>query len=173
MMRAFLERAAGWLHRRAENILAAMLAVMFVAFIAQIVFRYVLNFPIGWSSELSIITWLWGVLWGAAFVVKESEEIRFDLIHASVPPRARRVMDFITGVAIVVLYAAALGATFDYVSFMKVQKTAYLKIRFDWLFSIYLFFAVAIVTRYAWILWQLLRGRDPAPPDSITVSSGL
>src|SRR5438876_8176416 len=104
---------------------------MFVAFILQIVFRYFFNFPIGWTSELSIITWLWGVLWGAAFVVKESEEIRFDLIYASIRPRTRRVMGIITGVAIVVLYAASLRATFDYVSFMKVQKTAYLKIRFD------------------------------------------
>ena len=150
-----------------------MLAVMFVAFIVQIVFRYVLNFPMGWSSELSIITWLWGVLWGAAFVVKESEEIRFDLVYAAVRPRTRRVMGIITGVAIVMLYAASLPATFDYVSFMKVQKTAYLKIRFDWLFSIYLLFAIAIITRYGWILWHLLRGKDPKPPDSNTVSSGL
>ena len=172
-MHPFVHKAGSWLRHRAENFLAAMLAVMFLAFILQIVFRYVLNFPIGWSSELSIITWLWGVLWGAAFVVKESEEIRFDLIYASVRPRTRRVMGIMTGVAIVVLYAASLGATFDYVSFMKVQKTAYLKIRFDWLFSIYLLFAVAIITRYAWILWHLLRGKDPEPPDSTTVSSGL
>jgi len=169
----FLQKAGSWLRRRAENFLAAMLAAMFVAFIVQIVFRYVLNFPMGWSSELSIITWLWGVLFGAAFVVKESEEIRFDLIYASVRPRTRRVMGIITGVAIVVLYAASLPATYDYVSFMKVQKTAYLKIRFDWLFSIYLLFAVAIIARYGWILWHLLRGKDPEPPDSTTVSSGL
>ena len=59
---------------------------MFVAFIVQIVFRYLFNFPIGWTSELTVITWLWLVLWGAAFVVKESEEIRFDLIYAAVGP---------------------------------------------------------------------------------------
>ena len=32
----------------------------------------------------------------------------------------------------------------DYVTFMKVEKTAYLKIRFDWLFSIYVVFVVAV-----------------------------
>ena len=32
---------------------------------------------------------------------------------------------------------------------MKVEKTAYLKIRFDWLFSIYVVFAVAVLVRYA------------------------
>ena len=80
------ESGAGWLRRRAENVLAALLAVMFVAFIVQIVFRYLLNFPIGWTSELTVIAWLWLVLWGAAFVVKESEEIRFDLIYGAVGP---------------------------------------------------------------------------------------
>ena len=53
---------------------------MFVAFILQIVFRYFLNFPVGWTSELTVVLWLWLVLWGAAFVVKEREEIRFDLL---------------------------------------------------------------------------------------------
>ena len=168
-----VRKAGQWLHRRAENIAAAMLAVMFVAFIVQIVFRYVLNFPIGWSSELSIIMWLWGVLWGAAFVVKESEEVRFDLIYGAVKARARRTMGIITAIAIVILYVVSIKATFDYVTFMKVQKTAYLKIRFDWLFSIYLLFVVAVTIRYLWILWHLIRGKEPAPPDSNAVSSGL
>ena len=44
--------------------------------------------------------------------------------------------------------------TLDYVTFMKVEKTAYLKIRFDRLYSIYILFAVAIIVRYAWILWR-------------------
>jgi TRAP-type C4-dicarboxylate transport system permease small subunit len=167
-------RALGaWLHRRAENIAAGLLAVMFVAFMVQIVFRYVFNFPIGWTSELSVITWLWLVLWGAAFVVKESEEIRFDLIYGSAGRRTRLVMGIIIGISIVVLYAASLPATISYVSFMKVEKTSYLKIRFDYLYSIYVLFAVAVIVRYLWILSHLLRGKGPEALDSTTVSSGL
>ncbi|MND05168.1 hypothetical protein D3C83_258010 [compost metagenome] len=56
---------------------------------------------------------------------------------------------------------------------MKVEKTAYLKIRFDWLFSIYLVFALAIIARYLWLLSQLLRGREADPADSAQASSGL
>ena len=162
-----------WLRRRAENIAAGLLAAMFVAFILQIVFRYFFNFPIGWTSELSVITWLWLVLWGAAFVVKESEEIRFDLVYGAVGPRTRRVMGVITGLSIVILYAASLPATVKYVSFMKVEKTSYLKIPFDWLFSIYAIFLVAVIIRYLWILSHLLRGKDPEPLDVTKVSSGL
>jgi TRAP-type C4-dicarboxylate transport system permease small subunit len=175
MMRPLLCRVGYWLRRRAENVLAAMLAVMFVAFLVQIVFRYLLNFPIGWSSELTVVMWLWGVLWGAAFVVKEREEIRFDIIYGSVSPRARRTMGIVTGIAILVLYAMSFKPSLDYVTFMKVEKTAYLKIRFDRLYSIYVLFAAAIIVRYVWILWTLLRGTERITPesDSVSVSSGL
>jgi TRAP-type C4-dicarboxylate transport system permease small subunit len=36
-----------------------MLGVMFVAFLLQIVFRYVLNWPTGWTNELSTVLWIW------------------------------------------------------------------------------------------------------------------
>ena len=72
-------------------------------FIIQIVFRYLLNFPIGWTSELSSITWIWLVLWGAAFVVREDEEIRFDILYGSVRRRYAGGMVIVVAVALVVL----------------------------------------------------------------------
>jgi TRAP-type C4-dicarboxylate transport system permease small subunit len=161
------------LYRFAEFVAAMLLAAMFLAFIVQIVFRYLFNFPIGWTSELTVITWLWLVLWGAAFVVTEAEEIRFDLIYGAVGNRARRVMAIITAVAILALYGMSLPAVVDYVTFMKVQSTAYLDIRFDWLFSIYVIFVVAVLVRYAWILWWALRGRAPEAFDPTKASSGV
>jgi TRAP-type C4-dicarboxylate transport system permease small subunit len=167
-------RAVGaWLRRRAENVAAAMIGVMFVAFIIQIVFRYLFNFPIGWTSELTVIMWLWLVLWGAAFVVRESDEIRFDLLSGAMGKRTRIAMGIITAVALVVLYAASFPATWKYVTFMKVERTAYLGIRFDWLFSIYLAFAAAVIVRYLWILSHLLRGEEPEQVDLTKSSSGL
>jgi C4-dicarboxylate transporter, DctQ subunit len=113
------------------------------------------------------------VLWGAAFVVKESEEIRFDLISASVGRRLRIALGIVAALATLILYGASLPAAWSYVTFMKVESTAYLKIRFDWLFSIYLLFAVAVIVRYLWILWRLLRGREVDEADPSKVSSGL
>ena len=168
-----MRKAGAWLRRRAENVAAAMLAVMFAAFVIQIVFRYFFNFPIGWTSELTVVMWLWLVLWGAAFVVKESEEIRFDLIAGAVGRRARIAMGIITAVALIVLYGASLKASWAYVTFMQVEKSSYLKIRMDWLFSIYVVFLVAVIVRYLWLLSQLARGKDPEAPDSTKAASGL
>jgi len=168
-----MREAGAWLRRRAENVAAAMLAVMFAAFIIQIAFRYLFNFPIGWTSELTVVMWLWLVLWGSAFVLGEKEEIRFDLVYSAVGRRVRIAMAIVFSVSIVLLYGASLPASYAYVSFMKVEKSSYLKIRMDWLYSIYLIFLVAVILRYLWLLWQLLRGRDPEAADVTKVSSGL
>ena len=156
-----------------RELLAAMLALMFAAFILQIIFRYLLNLPIGWTNEISVILWIWLVLWGAAFVIREEEEIRFDLIYASVGPDARRIMFLIAAAALIILYAISFPATLSYVVFMKVESTAYLNIRFDLLFSIYLVFIVAVIVRYLWLGWQAMFGKAPQEFDPTKAGSGV
>lgn len=168
-----LKTLGGWLYRRAENILAGMLALMFAAFILQIVFRYLLNLPIGWSNELSVILWIWLVLFGAAFVVREEEEIRFDLIYSAVGPTARRVMFLVSAAALIVLYGISFPAVWDYVSFMKVERSAYLKVRFDWLYSVYVVFVIAVIARYLWLSWQAMFGKAPEEFDPTKAGSGV
>jgi TRAP-type C4-dicarboxylate transport system permease small subunit len=148
-------RAGAWLRRRAENVLALMLGAMFVAFLLQIVFRYFLNWPTGWTSELTVVMWLWMVLWGAVFVLRDDEEIRFDLLLASASRRRLRVMGALSALAIIVLYVLSLKGSWDYVTFMKVERSSYLKIRMDHLYSIYLIFLVAAIARFAWGTWRL------------------
>jgi TRAP-type C4-dicarboxylate transport system permease small subunit len=168
-----LSRLGGWLYRRAENVIAALLGVMFLAFIATIVGRYFFNYPTGPMSELTVVAWLWMVLWGAAFVLKESEEIRFDLLYSAVGPRVRRSMAIVARAALLVLYGASLVGAYKYVAFMKVERTDYLHIRLDVLYSIYVVFLVAILIRYAVLLWRELRGKEEMAADPTKVSSGL
>ena len=161
-----LTSLGGWLHRRAENVAVLMLAVMFVAFIVQVAFRYLLNLPVGWASELTLVMWLWLVLWGAGLVLPEREEIRFDVIWGAAGPRARRWMQLVASAVLLILYGASLPAAWDFVSFMSIQKTSYLRIRYDHLFMVFMIFAVAVLARYAWLFVQALRGRaEPGGPN--------
>jgi len=167
-------RALGaWSYRRAENLLALMLAAMFVAFMIQIVFRYLANLPIGWTQELTVLLWIWLVLFGAAFVTRETEEVRFDIFYANARSRTRRGMCLITGVSLIGLYAVSLPAVVDYITFMKVEASAYLKIRFDWLYAIYIVFAVAAIVRYIWLCTQAVWGKAPEPYDPTKAGSGV
>jgi alpha-D-ribose 1-methylphosphonate 5-triphosphate synthase subunit PhnL len=56
---------------------------------------------------------------------------------------------------------------------MKVESSSYLKIRLDYLYSVYLVFAGAIVVRYAWSIVSLLRGEQREETDITKASSGL
>jgi C4-dicarboxylate transporter DctQ subunit len=149
-----------WLRRRAENVIVALIAVMFVSFLLQIAFRYLLNQPLGWTDEVTVLCWVWLVLWGAAFILSDKDEIRFDIVYGLVGTRTRRTFTLISSVALVVLFAISLPASFKYVLFMKREKSAYLGMRFDYLYSIYVIFAVACIVRHARIAWNALRGRE-------------
>lgn len=172
-MRPIFLRAMEWLERRAENIAALLLLTMFVAFLLQILFRYALGLPTGWSHELTVTTWLWLILFGSTFVVKEETAIRLDLIYSASPASVRRLMTVVSSAVLVFLFAISLPAILDFVLFMKVQRTAYLRIRFDWLFSIYIVFAVGMMVRYLWLGAYAIWGPAPRKTDLTQGVSGV
>lgn len=173
-MNAWLNAAAEFIRRGAEAIVALLLGAMFVAFIIQIVFRYVFNFPIGWSSELSVVTWLYMVLIGSALWLRESETIRFDLVSNTLGSCGRRLVAGVVSLAAVLLYGMSFPAAWKYVTFMKVESTDFMKIRLDVLYSVFLVFAAATIVRYLWRFWESVRGRDlDQDHDPTQVSSGL
>src|ERR1700674_3212574 len=159
---------ARWLRRRAENVAALLLLAMFLCFILQIVTRYVFNYPLGWTDEASVLCWIWCTLWGAAFILREKDEVRFDIIYSSASEKTRCIFTVITGIAAIVLFGIALPAVIAYVTFLKVERSAYLGIRLDYLYSIYVVFSVGVIVRYAALTWRAIRGQ---PPD-IEIGSG-
>jgi TRAP-type C4-dicarboxylate transport system permease small subunit len=162
---------ARWLRRRAENISAFFLVAMFLSFMLQIIARYVFNYPLGWTDEVSVLAWIWCTLWGAAFVLRERDEVRFDVIYSAVSERTRCVFTVITGIATIVLFAIALPAVIAYVTFLKVERSAYLGVRLDYLYSVYVVFSVAVIVRYTALTWSALRGK--APDTSLGSGSAL
>lgn len=165
-----LGRVMASLHRFAEAVAALLLAVIFVAFLVQIVMRYAFNAPVGWTAELSLAAWLWLVLWGAAFVLKDDEEIRIDLLTARASQRTRRVVGVVVALAIIVLFGMSLPGAWSYVTFMKVEKSSYLGVRMDITYSIYIVFVVAVILR---AMRQLIRGPARGSSDMPSSSSAL
>ena len=167
------DRVLGALHRCAEAVAAALLAVIFAAFIVQIVLRYVFNWPVGWTTELSLAAWLWLVLWGAAFVLKDDEEIRIDLVVDRMGPTGRRMVAAFAALSILLLFGMSLRPAYEYVAFMKVEKSSYLGVRMDITYSIYLVFVVAVLLRALRTLVRAIRGTLPLPRAPGATSSAL
>ena len=155
-----------WLRERAENVAVALIATMFICFLLQIAFRYLLNRPLGWTEEVTVLCWVWVVLWCAAFVLSDDEEVRFDIVYNVVPRRVRRAFTVVSSIALIVLLLISLPATWRYVIFMKREHSAFLHMRFDFLYSIYLIFAVACIVRHGQLVWRGLFGRQATEPDA-------
>ena len=147
-----------WLGRRAENILALLLFSMFVTFSLQIIFRYFLSLPVGWTVEWVTIAWLWGILFGFAFVVRETDIIRLDVVYTSLPRGARRVMDVLTGLTIAGIFLYTLPASWDYIDFMMRERTAYIRVPYFWVFIIYIPFALSVIVRGLLTAWAGIAG---------------
>ena len=156
-----------WLRGRAENVAVMLIGTMFICFLLQIGFRYLLNQPLGWTEEVTVLCWVWVVLWTAAFILADHEEIRFDIIYGEVPESARRVFTVITGIALILLLAISLPATWRYVAFMKREHSAYLHIRFDVLYSIYMMFSIACIVRHVRLVWDAIRGAKLPDSDPV------
>jgi TRAP-type C4-dicarboxylate transport system permease small subunit len=140
-----------------NNVAVALMATMFVCFLLQIFFRYVLDRPLGWTEEVTVLCWVWVVLWSAAFLVSDAEEVRFDIIYSAVPRGARRAFVVVSSVALIVLLVMSIPATWRYITFMKREHSAYLHMRFDILYSIYLLFLAAIIFKHLRLVVLALR----------------
>lgn len=145
------------LRRFGELITALLFVAMFAAFLLQVFTRYVLNDPITWTQEFVLIVYIWIVFWCAAFLLHEREHIAFDMVYVSLPPGPRRILAVILTALIAVAFASALPGTVDYISFMRIERSPVLGIRFDVLYSIFAVFVLATVLTAVLRLWRLLR----------------
>ena len=149
-----------------NHVAVLLIATMFVSFLLQIFSRYVLNRPLGWTEEVDVLCWLWVVLWCAAFLLSDAEEVRFDIVYTAVPGLVRRAFTVISSIALVVLLAMSIPATWRYIAFMKREHSAYLHMRFDFLYSIYLVFVVVVIVKHIRLTWFAIRGAPQADLDA-------
>jgi TRAP-type C4-dicarboxylate transport system permease small subunit len=145
--------------RFADLVGAALFAAMFGAFLVQVFMRYVLNRPLGWSDEVSVILYVWGIFWAGAFMTADRDHVAFDLLYAELGGRAKRMVAVAGTLVVAGLFAAALPATADYVRFMGRERTAVLGIRFDLVFGCFLVFLAAVAARAVARLVRLLGAR--------------
>lgn len=147
-----------WLHARSKDVGVVLLAAMFLTFVVQVFMRYVVGNPLGWTLEACLLLYLWLVFWFSGFLIKDKEQVYFDVLYAAVQPKTRRIFDIITGTIIVLALAIAYPGIVDYVTFMKVEKTGATQIRLDYVFSIFIIFLPFVVIRTGIRVFHLLFG---------------
>lgn len=159
----WIGRISGW----ASHLTAALLLSMFVVFILQILFRYVLGWPVLWTVEWVTIAWLWGILLSFTFVIKTEDMIRLDMVYNAVTHGWQRVFDVFAGLTVAAIFAWTLPAAWEYVTFMGIERTAAFRWPFDLVFSVYIPFHIAVIIRMLMIAWRGIAG-TAGPDDSLS-----
>jgi len=152
-----------WWQARADDVAVALLSAMFLTFLAQIAARYVINYPLPWTLELSLTLWLWTVFWASALCLRNRDHIAFDMVYDHVGPRTRKVFGIISALTIIVAMLSALPATWDWVSFLTIKKSATLRIPLAYVFSLFLLFMVGTIVIYGLRLRQIFRNELEKP----------
>ncbi|MEZ5666371.1 MAG: TRAP transporter small permease subunit [Alphaproteobacteria bacterium] len=158
-----------WLTRGAEGLAAAMLAAMFLVFLLQVFSRYVMVEPFGWTLELCLVLWVWIVFVGCAFVVRDRDHVRFDILYLAAPRGPRRAMALAGAVAVAVGMGWSLLPTWDWIDFLKIKRSPTLPVSMRIIYAVYALFVVAIVLRAAWAAVQVLRRGPPDEAHAIHV----
>ncbi|MFC7397305.1 TRAP transporter small permease [Chelatococcus sp. GCM10030263] len=66
---------------RLENFIAGTaLVVLSAVVLIGVIFRYVLNYPLSWTEETSLIAFAWLMFFGAAICARENGHVLIDLI---------------------------------------------------------------------------------------------
>lgn len=146
------------LQRTAELIAAFFFAVMFGAFLVQIISRYWFNAPVSWSLEVCSLAYIWIVFWSAALLVGERQHITFDLLYKAAPAPFRRGLALFITLSIGVVFAAGFPGSLDFITFLR-RKTLILHVPLSLAYSCFLLFLIAAVVGVV-VRTRRLLGRD-------------
>ena len=147
-----------WPKKAADAIGGGLFLTLFIVFIIQITARFGFNKPLPWTDEAAVILYVWVILWAAAFIVPEREQVVFDLVWNSVSQRSRQVMQIVGNAMVGGLALCGIPASWDYVHFMAREGTPVLGLPFMWVFLPFVLLLVALVARAVWAIANALRG---------------
>lgn len=141
----------------AEAAGVAMYMALLVLFVCGVFMRYVLNDPLTWSDELSVILMLWMTFWAGAFVVPQKEHVSFDLFYSLFGKDGRRRIAFLAALGFGLLFLASVYPTYDYIAFLWREKTAALRWSLDRVYFCFTIFMAATAIALLLKAWGLTR----------------
>jgi len=72
-----------------------LIAAMVILVWAQVFLRYVFNFSPFWCEATARLFMIWGLLLGAAVVIRKGKHFRVDFVIEVIPPKAARVIELV------------------------------------------------------------------------------
>ena len=101
---------------------------MAVVVFLQVIFRYVLNFPLFWTEEFARYCLVWSSLLGSAVAVKRGQHIAVTIFLERFPPALRRVLHVVALIAVAVILTIILWGGIQLVAITRAQISPALRV---------------------------------------------
>jgi len=150
---------AARLSQAADRLAAAMFAGVFLIFNYKIFTRYFEHSEAVWADEVLVILFIWIIFWAQSFIVRDKDQITFDLVYRLLPARSRRVSALARFVLIGGIFLWSLPGSLGYIRFLWREHTPVLNLPLDWVYSCFGLFLVAVIVRCVFGVWKLLGSR--------------
>jgi len=151
-----VDRVASRARQLAGLVSGVMFALVFLIFNYKIATRYLEHDEAVWADEVSVILFIWIIFWANAFLLRDKEQITFDLVYRQAPDRTKRWMALARLVLIGGIFLWSLPGSIGYILFLWRERTPVLNLRLDMIYSCFGIFLIAVIVRSAWSIVKLI-----------------
>lgn len=122
----------------------ASFIIMFLTFITQVFFRYVIRHPLTWSMEITAISFVYTVIFGACYTMRRRSHVKFTMIYDRLKPKAAAAFRMLGNIIIVGTFLSLIYASYKYALFIGFQKTPIFRIKLTWVFLPFTYFLFSV-----------------------------
>lgn len=137
-----------------------MLGVIAIVLVVQVFSRYVLNYSLGWTTELAGILLGWLMFLGAPAMLKRHSHMEI-FLFGSLGRFSQRAMRIMIELVCGVFYAIVLVGSIDLIEASRAFETPALAMRGDFVVAVVPIGSAYLVVRTVIRLVQLLRDERP------------
>jgi len=106
----------------------ATFGCLFLTFVVQIFFRYVMRYPLMWPEELTSLAFIWTTLLSAGYIRRVHGHVAFTLIYDKLPESMRRITRLSSNFLVFFAFLVPLPSIFKYLKAIHIEKSSVLRI---------------------------------------------
>jgi len=120
-------------------------AFMFIIFILQIIFRYVLNMPLIWPFEATMILFIWTAMLGGGYTRRIHKHVSFTVIYDKLSLKIQMFIRIIGNTFISIIFLISIIPVYNYIQYVSYKKSTCLRIPYNIIFFPFLILMLLII----------------------------
>lgn len=169
-MLAFINRLSGLINSIIEPIVFVLTVVLTILTATGVFFRYVLDSPIIWLSEVTLLVFAWMIFFAVSIAFKKQEHISLEFLSNALPRGGNRVLKVLILLIVIAFLLIAIIASTEIIKNTMPIKYNTINVSTGWLYLSFPTGAIVSVIHLVNIILHILFNKEePVGPEKITI----